>query len=65
MSGTADLDRLKFRLPASVKTPDLDPTKCMRLAIARAFPLPDSGNFKDLLAAIDEGSQATPRSDRS
>ena len=55
MSETADLDGLKFRLPASAKTPDLDPMKCMQMAIARAFPLPDSGNFKDLLAAIDEG----------
>ena len=32
---------------------DLGRSDCMRLAIKRAFPLPSTGAFTDLLAALD------------
>ena len=34
---------------------DMARDECMRLAIQRAFPLPSTGAFTDLLAAIDSG----------
>ena len=33
---------------------DIAKESCLQLAVRSAFPLPDSGSFKDLLAAIDE-----------
>jgi hypothetical protein len=38
---------------------DLGRTDCIRLSIQRAFPLPSTGAFTDLLAALD--SQPGPR----
>ena len=55
MIGNATLEKMAFRLPESVETADLDRQSCVRLAIGRAFPLPDTGSLADLLAAIDEG----------
>ena len=33
--------------------PDLDRNACLGLAMKRAFPLPSTGSFSDLLSAID------------
>lgn len=38
---------------AKRKSDDLRPRDCIALAIRSAFPLPESGAFADLLAAID------------
>ena len=44
----------EFMLPRAAE--DLARGDCMRLAIQRAFPLPATGAFADLLAAIDAGA---------
>jgi hypothetical protein len=43
---------LEFLLPSGAPG-DLGRDDCMRLTIERAFPLPSTGAFADLLAAID------------
>ena len=43
---------------------DLDRHDCMRLAIRRAFPLPSTGAFTDVLAAIDAGPTDSARRSR-
>lgn len=47
-----DIERLAFRLPDTSKR-DLDRMDCVRIAVRRAFPLPKTGSFSDLLDAID------------
>jgi hypothetical protein len=52
VTGREQTDAIEFTL-SGTKTRDLTRTKCVRLAMLRAFPLPASGAFTDLLAAID------------
>lgn len=39
---------------------DLDTRECILLAVRHAFPLPTTGAFEDLLAAIDDPHRAAP-----
>ena len=57
MTGQDQADTTKFMLPGT-RTRDLTRTECVRLAMRRAFPLPASGAFSDLLAALDAGPAA-------
>lgn len=59
MSGSRRGSGAGFMLPGGAAE-DLGRHDCIRLAIQRAFPLPSSGAFTDVLAAIDAGS--APRS---
>ena len=49
-------DSERFLLPAKGQQ-DLGPGDCLRLAMQRAFPLPRTGAFTDLLAEIDACSE--------
>ena len=40
---------------------DMSRHDCVRRAIERAFPLPSTGAFTDLLAAIDAAPAVSPR----
>lgn len=51
----------RFLLPADRRR-DLGRGDCLRLAVQRAFPLPRTGAFTDLLAEIDACS-TTPSTD--
>jgi uncharacterized membrane protein len=55
MTGREAIDTIRFRLPRAMAEDDLDRGACVGLAIRRAFPLPDTGSFADLLSALDEG----------
>lgn len=50
----------EFMLP-SAPADDISRQDCIRRAIERAFPLPPSGAFTDLLGAIDAGAGRSPR----
>ena len=52
---------LKLPGPTGSKRDNLSKAQCVTLAIQCAFPLPTTGAFTDLLAAIDRCSDATGR----
>ena len=52
MSGKSATAAVELLLPSGAAK-DLRRSDCMRLVIERAFPLPATGAFTDLLAAID------------
>jgi hypothetical protein len=55
--GSRTLSRAPHRLD---EDEDLTSAECVAEAIRKAFPLPPSGAFTDLLAAID-GPRSSPR----
>ena len=46
---------------ANVPAEDISRQDCVRRAIERAFPLPLTGAFTDLLAVIDAGAGCPPK----
>ena len=52
MTGSRHNDSERFLLPAKGQQ-DLGRGDCLRLTMQRAFPLPRTGAFTDLLAEID------------
>lgn len=50
-SPVGDLERMP-----PIEGADLDRSDCLRLSMKRAFPLPSTGAFTDLLAAMDSGT---------
>ena len=49
----------EFMLPGAPE--DMSRHECVRRAIERAFPLPSTGAFTDLLAAIDAAPAVSSR----
>jgi hypothetical protein len=52
VTGSGQPQSERFLLPAGARR-DLGRGDCLRLAMQRAFPLPRTGAFTDLLAEID------------